>query len=98
MLQAALLEHAPEYEPLYAALAVPALSEAQLLARFLLPAFGQLGGRTQERLTQRILHQWPAWKDIAALVAALADAPWVLAGGRLLSTSTACMLDLYHVV
>ncbi len=88
LLQAALLEHAPEYGPLYTALAVPALSEAQLLARFLLPAFGQLGSGMQERVTQRVLQQWPLWKGDAAFVAALADASFVLAGGRPLSNAT----------
>lgn len=78
--QAALLEYMPEYEPLYTALNIPALSEAELLAGFLLPAFGQLGSGLQERVTSRVLQQWPSWKGNVALLAALADAPFVLAG------------------
>ena len=79
-MQAGLLEYMPEYAPLYSALGIDALGEAQLLARFLLPAFGQLGSGLQERVTSRVLQQWPSWKRDDAFVAALADAPFVLAG------------------
>ena len=79
-IQVALLEYMPDYEPLYTALNIPALSEAELLAGLLLPAFGQVGSGLQERVTSRVLQQWPSWKGNVALLAALADAPFVLAG------------------
>lgn len=77
------MDHAPEYEPLYAELAVPSLDEQQLLARFLLPAFSELAASVQERALARVLAQWNAWRDSPGTCAALAATPFVLDGGPL---------------
>lgn len=75
-----MLEHHQRYQQLYALLRVPALSEADLMARVLLPHFSQLVDTVQQQLLKRVLMQWATWKADAALVAALSDTPFVLTG------------------
>ena len=77
VLQELYLVHAAEHLPLYAQVAVPLLSEADLLRRVLLPVYSDLEGGVQQLLLHYIQSQWRMLQADAELTAALADTSFV---------------------